>query len=52
MKIGDKIIVKLFNGRVVSGAVRRIEPTVSGPKIRILSGQLLLNVTKSQIVKV
>jgi hypothetical protein len=50
MKIGDPIVVKLFNGRIVSSTVRRIEPTLSGPKIRILSGQLLLN-EKSQIVK-
>jgi hypothetical protein len=51
MKIGDKITVKLFNGRIVSGTVRHIQPTVSGPKIRVLAEQLLVNVTKSQIVK-
>jgi hypothetical protein len=47
-----KVTVRLCDGRVVVGTVCVVEETVSGTKVRILSGACVLNVKAEQIIGV
>jgi hypothetical protein len=51
MKKPKLVHIKLCDGRVLLGTVCRIEKTVAGTKVRILSGACLLTVNADQIIR-
>jgi hypothetical protein len=50
--VGKTVFVTLFNGRHVEGRVTAMLNTVAGTKYRVVSGDILFQVSRDQIVDV
>jgi hypothetical protein len=48
--VGRTVFVTLFNGRRVEGRVTAMLNTVAGVKYRVISGDLLFQVSRDQII--
>ena len=49
MNPGDKVIVRQLNGKTLKGSVAAIVETVSGRKVKVFSGSLVVTVDESQV---
>lgn len=49
---GSRVIIKMYDGRVLDCTVSRVDNTVRGIRVIALSGKLLVNVGGDQIEKV
>jgi hypothetical protein len=52
MKKPKQVHVKMYDGRVLVGTVCAVEKTVSGVKVRVLSGNLLVTINADRIFRV
>lgn len=48
-EVGSEVLVHQMNGKVVKGQVVAVFDSVSGPRIKVVSGSLVLTVGKLQI---
>ena len=46
---GDQVLVSQFNGKRLQGQITAVFDSVSGRRIRVISGQLVLNVSEEQV---
>jgi len=49
-KIGDTVLVELFNGHKIQGVVKAIYDSVSGKKFQVSSGDITVKVEEGQII--
>jgi hypothetical protein len=52
IKISSTVHVRLFDGRKVVGEVKAVWDSVSGPMVRVHSGDLVLTVNADQVIEV
>jgi hypothetical protein len=50
-KPGDKVVVCQYDGKEFKGTVVLTEVHTSGNKVRVLSGDFILNVDEKQVAK-
>ncbi len=46
---GDEVTVSQFNGKLLKGQITAVFDSVSGRRIRVISGPLVLNVDEKQV---
>ena len=46
---GDEVVVKQFNGKLLKGHIASVLESVSGRKIKVVSGPLVLTVDEEQV---
>ena len=51
LKRFDVVQVQLYDARIIQGTIVSIEDTVGGPKVRVLSGDLLARIDPAQILR-
>jgi hypothetical protein len=51
-QVGSRVMVRLFDGRELSGAIKRIEDTVAGRKVHVHILFMALKLNAEQIIKV
>jgi hypothetical protein len=49
-KIGDTVLVELFNGHKIQGVVKAVYDSVSGKKFQVSSGDITVKVEEGQII--
>jgi hypothetical protein len=49
-KIGDTVLVELFNGHKILGVVKAVYDSVSGKKFQVCSGDITVKVEEGQII--
>jgi hypothetical protein len=49
IQAGDQMIVRQFNGKNLKGSVAAVLETVSGRKIKVISGSLVVTVPEKQV---
>jgi len=49
-KIGDTVLVELFNGHKIQGVVKAVYDSVSGKKFQVCSGDITVKVEEGQII--
>ena len=49
-KIGDTVLVELFNGHKIQGVVKAVYDSVSGKKFQVSSGDISVKVDEGQII--
>jgi hypothetical protein len=49
-KIGDTVMVELFNGHKIQGVVKAVYDSVSGKKFQVSSGDITVKIEEGQII--
>src|SRR5216684_6558458 len=51
-KVGDTAVVKMYDGKTIEGRVAQVSDTISGKKVRVVSGALVVTVDIEQILDI
>ena len=49
IQVGDEVTARQFNGKTLKGSVAAVLETVSGRKIKVISGSLVVTANEKQV---